>query len=77
MHEELNYFGDKKLPSVPKCDQRIAQNAFEFFMKVNSELHLSIFSYLFYGIFKSETKCLTCKSSYYNFQYFQILSFPL
>ena len=77
MHEELNYLGDKKLKVVPKCDQTNAQNAFDFFMKVNSELNLSIFSYLFYGIFKSETKCDVCKVSYYNFQYFQILSFPL
>ena len=77
MHEELNYYGDQKLTVVPRCDQKIKQNAFEFFMKVNSELNLSIFSYLFYGIFESETKCLNCKNSYYNFQYFQILSFPL
>ena len=77
MHDELNYFGDKKLGVVPRCDQRNAQDAFDFFMKVNSELHLSIFSYLFYGIFKSETKCAICRNSYYNFQYFQILSFPL
>ena len=77
MHEELNYFGDQKLKVVPKCDQTNAESAFEFFMKVNSELNLSIFSYLFYGIFKSETKCEKCKNINYNFQYFQILSFPL
>lgn len=77
MHEELNYYGDQKLKVVPRCDQTIKQNAFEFFMKVNNELNLSIFSYLFYGIFESETKCLNCQKCYYNFQYFQILSFPL
>ena len=77
MHEELNYYGDQKLKEVPRCDQTIKQNAFEFFMKVNNELNLSIFSYLFYGIFESETKCMDCKKCYYNFQYFQILSFPL
>ena len=77
MHEELNYYGDQKLKVVPRCDQTIKENAFQFFMKVNNELNLSIFSYLFYGIFESETKCLNCNNCYYNFQYFQILSFPL
>ena len=77
MHEELNYYGDKKLQSVPKCNQTIPQQALDFFMKVNNELNLSIFSYLFYGIFKSETECLQCHTIYYNFQYFQIISFPL
>ena len=77
MHEELNYYGDKTLKSVPSCNQLIAQDALNFFNTVNLELNLSIFSYLFYGIFKSETKCLICNNCYYNFQYFQIISFPL
>ena len=77
MHEELNYYGDKTLKSVPSCNQLIAQEALNFFNTVNLELNLSIFSYLFYGIFKSETKCLECNNCYYNFQYFQIISFPL
>ena len=77
MHEELNYFGDRKLAVVPKCDERNAQKALEFFMKVNSELNLSIFSCLFYGIIKSETICLNCNNRYFNFQSFQILNFPL
>ena len=77
MHEELNYYGNKKLNVVPPCDQTIAQKALDFFLEVNNELNLSIFSYLFYGIFKSETECLVCHQKFYNFQYFQILSFPL
>ena len=77
MHEELNYFGKKKLKVVPPCDQKIPQKALDFFLEVNNELNLSIFSYLFYGIFESETQCLDCKTKFYNFQYFQILSFPL
>ena len=77
MHDELNYYGDKKLKVVPPCDQTIPQKALEFFLEVNNELNLSIFSYLFYGIFKSETECLKCHQKFYNFQYFQILSFPL
>jgi len=77
MHEELNYLGNNKLKVVPQCDQTIPQKALDFFLQVNTELNLSIFSYLFYGIFESETQCLVCRQKFYNFQYFQILSFPL
>ena len=77
MHEELNYFGDQKLENVPTCNQEIAQEALNFFTTVNNNLNLSIFSYLFYGILKSETRCLSCKNKFYNFQHFQLISFPL
>ena len=76
MHSELNYYGDKKLEKVPKCNQLIEKQSFDFFMTVNNNLNLSIFSFLFYGILKSQTKCLQCKNILYNFQYFQFLSFP-
>ena len=76
MHEELNYFGDEKLKNVPKCNQLIEKESYNFFVKVNFSLNLSIFSYLFYGIIKSSTKCLACNKILYNFQYFQFLSFP-
>ena len=76
MHEELNYFGDEKLKNVPKCNQLIEKESYNFFVKVNFSLNLSIFSYLFYGIIKSSTKCLKCNQILYNFQYFQFLSFP-
>ena len=49
-HEELNYLGDEKLKSVPKCNQIIEKESFDFFNQVNSALNLSIISYLFYGI---------------------------
>ena len=77
MHEELNYNGGKRLKNVPSCDQKIEQESFNFFMRVNVDLNLSIFSFLFYGIVKSCTICLSCKNELYNFQYFQFLSFPL
>ncbi len=76
MHSELNYYGDKKLKKVPKCNQLIQKESFNFFIKVNSDLNLSIFSYLFYGILISNTKCSGCKNTLYNYQYFQFLSFP-
>ena len=76
MHSELNYFGDKKLKNVPKCNQLIEEESFNFFMTVNNNLNLSIISYLFYGIHKSSTLCQGCNQILYNFQYFQFLSFP-
>ena len=76
MHAELNYIENQKLKSVPKCNQTLEMDSYNFFLKVNSELNLSIFSYLFYGIIKSSTKCLSCKNVLYNYQYFQFLSFP-
>jgi ubiquitin C-terminal hydrolase len=75
MHAELNYLGDQKLKNVPKCNQLIEKESFDFFMTVNSHLNLSIISYLFYGVLKSKTICGDCKKTFYNFQYFQYLSF--
>ena len=77
MHEELNFFGDKKLKKVPKCDQRKEEESYNFFKEENVNLNLSIFSYLFYGVLKSCTICKQCNSVLYNFQYFQFLSFPI
>ena len=77
MHEELNYFGHKRLKKVPRCNQLIELNAFNFFKQVNSEMNFSIISYLFWGIVKQTTVCQVCNFNLYNFQYFQYLSFPL
>jgi ubiquitin C-terminal hydrolase len=71
MHSELNYNGDKKLKNVPKCNQTNEKESYNFFITVNSELNLSIISYLFYGINKSRTVCISCKKTLFNFQYFQ------
>ena len=76
MHAELNYLGDQKLKNVPKCNQLIEKESFNFFMAVSNNLNLSIISYLFYGILKSTTICKSCQNTFYNFQYFQTLSFP-
>ena len=76
MHAELNYQGDKKLKNVPKCNQLIEKESFNFFLIVNNNLNLSIISYLFYGVHKSSTLCEGCNNILYNFQYFQFLSFP-
>ena len=77
MHEELNYYGGKKLDKIPKCNQLDEVDAFNFFYKVNSTMNFSIISYLFWGIVKQTTICSTCRSTLYNFQYFHYLSFPL
>ena len=73
MHAELNYYGDKKLKNIPKCNKLCKQQSFNFFMKEYSNLNLSIFSYLFHGILLSNTKCSGCKNTIYNYQYFQFL----
>ena len=77
MHAELNYLGDQKLTTIPKCDQKNETDSYNFFLSVNNSLNLSIFSYLFYGILKSTTTCQECHTILYNFQYFQFLSFPI
>jgi ubiquitin C-terminal hydrolase len=76
MHSELNYYGDKILKNVPKCNQLIENESLNFFITVNKSLNLSIFSHLFYGITKSITKCSACNNKLYNFQFIQFLSFP-
>ena len=75
MHSELNYLGDKKLINLPKCNQLIEKESFNFFMSVSNNLNLSIISYLFNGILKSTTICKSCKKTFYNFQFFQFLNF--
>ena len=77
MHEELNYYGGKKLDKIPKCNQLDEVDAFNFFYKVNSTMNFSIISYLFWGIVKQATICSACGRTLYNFQYFHYLSFPL
>ena len=52
LHSELNFFGDKRLNDIPKFNQMNESESFNFFMIVHNNLNLSIFSYLFYGIFK-------------------------
>ena len=74
MHEELNYYGDKKLTNIPKCNQEYKQQSFNFFLEMNRNLNFSIFSYLFYGILISNTKCSGCNTTLYNFQNFKFLS---
>ena len=77
MHEELNYFGEKKLGKIPKCNQLIESEAFNFFYEINSKLNFSIISYLFWGIIKHTTICNGCKNCIYNYQYYQNICFPL
>ena len=77
MHEELNYFGEKKLGKIPKCNQLFESEAFYFFYEINSKLNFSIISYLFWGIVKQTTICNGCNNKIYNYQYYQYLSFPL
>ena len=76
MHAELNYLGDQKLKKVPKCNQLIERESFNYFMNMTNNLNLSIISYLFYGVLKSQIICNVCKSIAYDYQFFQFLNFP-
>ena len=71
MNDELNYFGNQKYNNA------IESESFNFFLKEKTDTNFSIFSYLFYGINKTITKCLGCGTNIYKFDYFQILNFPL
>ena len=46
MHEELNYYGGKKLDKIPKCNQLDEVDAFNFFYKVNSTMNFSIILFI-------------------------------
>ena len=75
LHDELNYYGNKKIVKHPKSNQFKKAEAFDFFMKVYNDTNLSILSYNFYGISMQETECLSCHHILYNFQFFQIITF--
>ena len=38
MHEELNYYGGKKLDKIPKCNQLNEADSFDFFYKVKKNI---------------------------------------
>ena len=77
MHDELNNYGNKKIDNFPKYDESNPQEAFNYFMKVHSELNLSIISNQFYGILMKETQCYECFNIFYNFSFFEIITFDL
>ena len=76
MHYELNYFGKEVLNN--KNNISINENeSFNYFIKAISDNNFSIFSYLFYGIFKSVLICRKCYEKHYFFDFFPILNFSL
>ena len=76
MHNELNYFGKETLNN--KNNISMTENeSFNYFIKAISDNNFSIFSYLFYGIFKSVLICMKCYEKHYFFGFFPILNFSL
>ena len=76
MHNELNYFRKEVLNN--KNNISIKENeSFNYFIKAISNNNFSVFSYLFYGIFKSILICWKCYEKYYFFDFFPILNFSL
>ena len=68
-HEELNYFGDKKVLKIKPCKN---YNDFNKEYVMNNS---SIISELFYGALKNIKQCKSCKNTNFDFTKFNIISF--
>ena len=76
MHEELNYCGENYfLPYIGQPNQYNEEETFNYFMNTYNIRNFSIISSLFYGTYRSTTKCCECQKIIYNFHKFEVLSF--
>ena len=75
-HSELNYFGDKSNPNylpLPDSSNRIL--TYNHFIQDYNIKNLSKISQIFYGTYENITTCLDCKTKFYSYQKFEIISF--
>ena len=77
MHEELNYFGDNPPIRLPQPNQCNRESTFMYFMNFYNNQNFSIISKNFYGTYETITKCKKCKTTIYNFQKFEFISFGM
>ena len=77
MHEELNYFGDNPPISLPQPNQDNRVSTFLYFMNIYNNQNFSIISKNFYGTYEIITICKECKTTIYNFQKFEFISFGM
>ena len=77
MHEELNYFGDNLPIRLPQPNQCNRESTFVHFMNFYNNQNFSIISKLFYGTYETITTCKQCKTTIYNFQKFEFISFGM
>ena len=75
-HSELNYFGDNNSPNyLPLPDSSIRELTYNYFIQNYNIKNFSKISQIFYGTYEIVTKCLECKTKYYSYQKFEIMSF--
>ena len=75
-HEELNYFGDKVVPTnIALPDQTLRALTFDFFNLSYQSTNFSKISQLFYGTYETTIICSVCKNNFYSYQKFEFLSF--
>ena len=75
-HSELNYFGDNNSPNkIPLPDSSIRELTYNYFIQNYNIKNFSKISQIFYGTYEIVTKCLECKTKYYSYQKFEIMSF--
>ena len=78
-HEDTNQILKKPYIEVPtlkpgeKSDMQLAREAWVRYLKRNN----SYFVHNFYGQFKSQIKCPTCRSEFLKFDAFQVVSLPV
>ena len=75
-HEELNYFGDQKVPSnIPLPDPTLQSSVFNHFNITYQATNFSKISQLFYGTYENTIICSICKTTFYSYQKFEFISF--
>ena len=77
MHEELNYFGDNPPIRLPQPSQCNRESTFIYFMNIYNNQNFSIISKNFYGTYEIITTCHLCKTTIYNYQKFEFISFGM
>ena len=77
MHEELNYLEANPPIRLPQPNQENRNSTFNYFSKIYNNQNYSIISRDFYGTYEIKTTCKTCRTTIYNFQKFEYISFGM
>jgi len=77
LHEEMNYFGDKKIRLNYYPNQYDMFNTYQHFYTTYNSNNFSKISLLFYGTYINTTVCKKCNFKLYNFQKFEFISFGM
>ena len=77
LHEEMNYFGDKKIRLNYYPNQYDMFNTYQHFYTTYNSNNFSKISLLFYGAYIHTTICKKCNLKLYNFNKFELISFSM